>query len=332
MTTMGLRTVAYHVCGSRCPVNVMLAVTNRCTGNCSYCRIPSRPQADMSTADILRLIDETKAAGTVRLGIWGGEPLLRDDIGPIVSHAGSAGMYVTMDTNGLLWDQRRDELADLDHVVMSLDGDRAGHEANRGNGTFDRTVRALELAAADPTLKVWSLTVLTRHNLSDIDFILQTAERLKIRSSFQVLHHNEQLGRNHAELMPSNEAYRDAIRLLLRRKREGARISSSSRYLSYLLKWHDYREPNCVKPHLRLHCKAGALYCNIDADGKVYACSVLADDVPAENALEVGFRQAFNAIPPLPCQGCTAACFTEYNYLYRLDPRCVYEWVRFTRD
>jgi len=329
--TMGLRAVAYQVVGARCPVNVMLAVTNRCNGRCAYCRIPTRSPEDLSTADTLRLIDEMKAAGTVRLGIWGGEPLLRDDIGNIVSHAARKGMYVTLDTNGLLWKDRCGDLKDLDHLMISIDGDRAGHEANRGAGTFDRTMEALEMASSDPGLKVWSLTVLTKNNLKEVDFILQTAERLKIRSSFQVLHHNDKLGKNHDELIPSNQEYRDVIRYLIRRKKEGGgRISSSTRYLNYLLKWDDYANARRRAPHCGLRCKAGALYCNIDANGKVYACSLLADEAVALNAVEVGFKKAFDAIPELPCQGCTAACFTEYNYLYRLDPVCVYEWVKST--
>ena len=158
--------------------------------------------------------------------------------------------------------------------------------------------------------------------------VLQTAERLKIRCSFQVLHHNEKLGRNHDALIPDNDQYREVIRYLLRRKKEGARISSSSRYLNYLLRWEDYARPKQRAPHRGLRCKAGALYCNVDANGQVYGCSLLADEVASANAVEVGFKRAFDAIPELPCQGCTASCFTEYNYLYRLDPLCIYEWVR----
>jgi len=331
MAVMGLRSLAYRWRGTRCPTNVMVAVTNRCNSRCRYCRIPSRPGRDMTTDELLRLVDELRAAGTVRLGLWGGEPLMRDDIGAIVSRAKRQGMYVTMDTNGLLWKERCGELRDLDHAVIAFDGNRAAHEANRGTGTFAKALEALEGASSTPGLKVWTLTVLTRHNLGDIDFILETAERLKIASAFQILHHNANLGRNHAELMVSNDQYREAVRHLLQRKREGARIASSTRYLNYLLAWPDYAVTTQPQPHLGLTCKAGALYCNVDADGKVYACSLLVDVAPAENARAVGFRKAFAAIPPLPCQGCTAACFTEYNYLYALDPVCIAQWVRAMR-
>ena len=43
------------------------------------------------------------------------------------------------------------------------------------------------------------------------------------------------------------------------------------------------------------------------------------------------FKAAFQAIPPLPCQACTAGCFTEYNYIYGLDPLCILDWMRAMR-
>ena len=55
------------------------------------------------------------------------------------------------------------------------------------------------------------------------------------------------------------------------------------------------------------------------------------DTAEAKSAVEVGFKEAFEAIPPIPCQACTAACFTEYNYLYNLDPVCIAEWIKTTR-
>ena len=332
LARMGARTAAYLAFGMRCPVNVMLAVTNRCNGRCRYCQIPTRSSNDIPTADLLKLIDEMASAGTIRLGLWGGEPLVREDIGRIVSHAKRKGLYVTMDSNGLLWRERAQDLKELDHVVFALDGGRVAHEANRGDGTFAGVMDALEFASAARRPKVWTLTVLTKHNLQDIDAVIDTARRLKIHCAFQVLHHNNVMGRNHEELLPTNEEYRAAIRHLLRRKREGAPISSSSRYLNYLLAWPDYRQPTRQDLRHCVRCKAGKLYGNIDADGKVYACSLLVGKAAASNALEAGFRKAYQAIPPPPCQACSAACFTEYNYLYAFDPLCIAEWMRTTRS
>lgn len=324
----GLGALDSVLTGSRRPLNVMFAVTNRCNAHCRYCDIPSRGGQDIPTAAALRLIDEIAAAGASRIGFWGGEPLMRDDIGLLVSRANRRGLYTTMDTNGALWNERKDELRDLNHVIIALDGRESRHDANRGAGAFKRAVSAIESASGVKGLKTWTITVLNRENIEDIDYILDLAERFRIRCTFQILHHNEIMGRNQEPLMPGNEEYRKAIRRLAERKKSGARVASSSRYLEYLAAWPDYRQSTAEQPRMGLRCKAGACYCNIDADGKVYACSLLIGKEKAENALEKGFLDAFKAIPPLPCQACTAGCFTEYNYLYRLDPVAIWQWLK----
>jgi MoaA/NifB/PqqE/SkfB family radical SAM enzyme len=324
----GLGVMGHRLFGIRRPLNVMLALTNRCTAHCRYCNIPIRDPRDLTPEQVLRLVDEIASAGAVRLGLWGGEPLLREDLGAIVRRARSRGLYVTLDTNGALWRERMADLAGLDHVIFGLDGTEAHHDANRGSGTHAKVLEAIGLARTMPGLNVWTITVLNRLNLGDVDGVLDLAERLGFRCTFQVLHHNEHMGRNHEDLMPSNEEYRAVLRHVLKRKREGARVASSARYLNFLLRWPDFRVSTAAAPHLGLRCRAGSLYANVDANGEVYACSLLVGKAPAANALEVGFHAAFEAIPPLPCQGCTAGCFTEYNYLYSLDGACIWDWMR----
>jgi MoaA/NifB/PqqE/SkfB family radical SAM enzyme len=331
LARMGMRTLVHNISGTRYPVNVMLAVTNRCNANCAYCQIPSRTPVDIPLDRMLKLIDEMADAGTIRLGLWGGEPLMVEGIGDIVRHAKGRGLYVTMDSNGLLWRERHGELAALDHVTFALDGTEATHEANRGVGTYAKVKDALAIAAKTDDLAVWTLTVLTKNNLQSIDSIIENAEQLGIHCAFQILHHNDVMGANHDAMMPTNEEYREAIDHIIHRKQQGAPIASSSRYLNYLRSWPDYHQSTQVEKHRGVGCKAGAMYCNVDADGKVYACSLLVGKSDAQNALEVGFKKAFDAIPAIPCQGCSSACFTEYNHIYSLDPACILEWMKTTR-
>ena len=78
-----------------------------------------------------------------------------------------------------------------------------------------------------------------------------------------------------------------------------------------------------------VRCRAGKMYCNIDADGMVYPCSLLIGQYSsAVSALELGFEEAFRRTSELPCQACTASCYTEYNYLYGLRPSVALEWHR----
>lgn len=326
LTRLGLGALRCAVLRERLPLNVMLSVTNRCNGRCRYCDIPRRRQDELSPAQTQRLLDEMARAGTRRLGLWGGEPLLRDDIGDIIRRAKHHGMYVTLDTNGYLLEERLADLEGLDHVIVALDGPEHAHDANRGKGTFAKAMRAIE--AALPRLKVWTITVLTRNNLGETEYVVRTGERMGFVPTFQILHHNDVLGRGHEDLMPSNEDYRAAIRKLRALKRSGARVGCSERYLDQMLQWHDYRQSTRPQRTAGKRCLAGRLYCNVDTDGSVYGCSMPVGKAPALNALEVGFQRAFDAIPPAPCQSCVATCFTDYNSLFALDLRSVLEWTR----
>jgi len=112
-------------------------------------------------------------------------------------------------------------------------------------------------------------------------------------------------------------------------KRKGAPIANSTRYLESLSRWPDYSVTRVTERFHGVPCRAGSMYCNIDADGRVYPCSLLIGLYPgAPDALETGFRKAFEAVSELPCQACTASCYTEYNYLYSLRPRVALQWHR----
>lgn len=318
--------LAANLFGVRKPLNVTVSVTNRCTAHCRYCRIPERVQREMTTAELKSLIDQAADLGTQRLGLWGGEPLIRDDIGELVHHAAARGLYVTIDTNGHLLPQKIDAIAEAGHLMVALDGDRAAHDSVRGPGTFDLALAGLR--AAIPRVPTWTLTVLARHSLDQIDFLLDLARREGTMCMFQVIYHNEKLGGSMEPFLPTNEAYRQAVQKLIDAKRHGAPIASSIPYLKRLLRWPDYATPLLEERLGGLRCWAGDLFCNIDTDGTVYPCSLLVGMGPGENFLKVGLKAAFDATRGVHCQACDAACYTEYNYLYRLSPRVVMSWLR----
>jgi Predicted Fe-S oxidoreductases len=270
---------------------------------------------ELSTAEIFSLIDQVAALGCQRLGLWGGEPLVRDDIGPIIDRAKARGLFVTLDSNGALVSRKLRDIDNLDHLVLSLDGPRAMHDANRGEGSFDKVMKALEDASG--RIPVWTITVLTKNNLGGIDFVLSAARRFGARAAFQVLHHNHLLGRNHDSLMPSNEQYREAIRAIIRKKREGEPVVTSFAALDHLLRWSDYRMSTRRQAAERRPCLAGKLYCNVDTDGTLYPCSLLIGTLSGPGYRVAGFKAAFDRLPgTVPCTACTASCFTDYNGLF----------------
>ena len=324
---MATASLAWRMFGRRRPTNIMLAVTDRCTNRCAICRIPERNLPDLPLPAVCRLLDEAAALGCARLGLWGGEPLVRDDLPEIIRRGRQHQMFVTVDTNGHLLPERDDVLTTANHLNISLDGDRVAHDTIRGAGAFDRTMRGLEYATG--RCPFWTITVLSRANLDQIDWLLDLARRHRAMTTFQVLHHNDVLGCNEAWL-PDPGDLREAIRLLAARKNEGAPIASSTKYLQQLLDWPDFR---LLRDSRRRHvpCAAGDLYCNVDVNGDLYACSLLVGEQPAPNAVELGFAEAFARLQRPDCQSCLAACFTEYNLLCSLDWQTGWSWVRSLR-
>ena len=325
MIRFGYSALQFKITNKPRPINVMISVTDRCTGRCRYCGIPSRNSKEMETSEILRLIDEMAEAGTLRLGIWGGEPLLRNDINEIVLRAKQNNFFVTMDTNGHLLPQKPDVIRMLDHVIIGYDGPKEAHEINRGQGTHNLALDAIRVAC--PITRVWTITVLTKANVGSIDDILETARSEGFLATFQVLHHNDALAGDCPELVPSNEELRLAFNKLIKAKKSGAPIASSLNYLNTLYRWPDYARHTTNELLSGRQCLAGKLYCNVDTDGKVYPCSLLINKMPASDANRIGFKAAFETLGPYDCKSCVASCFIEYNHLFSLHPSTVLSWA-----
>ena len=323
---MGGGVLKAKILNQKVPLNTMLSVTNRCTSNCCYCNIPNRKQRELTTREILDLVDQMTKMGTQRLGLWGGEPLIRDDIGQIIDYAKHKGLYVTLDSNGYLVEEKFQLLKNLDHLILALDGPEEMHDQNRGKGSFKEAMKAIRLLKGK--MPIWTITVLTKYNLDGIDFILETAKNYGLLATFQVLHHNEILGRNRESLLPSNEAYQRVIKAIILKKKKGAPIASSFSYFGHLLNWPDYKKPTLPYAIDNLRCWAGKCYCNVDTGGSVYPCSLLVEKIKSLNYLDVGFKKAFYQIPQITCQACSASCFTEYNYLYSLNFGTIFEWLK----
>lgn len=89
------------------PTAAAIALTYRCNFNCVHCYAHSseKPEAELSGAAWMRILDQLADAGCLFLLITGGEPLLRSDFKDIYLHAKKRGMLVTVFTNGSLVDE-----------------------------------------------------------------------------------------------------------------------------------------------------------------------------------------------------------------------------------
>ncbi len=143
-------------------VDATLVLTHDCNLGCSYCYTGRKFRKvmpdDVAEASLALAFSGVAPGGQVQLSYFGGEPLLEWD--RLVRHARRArelaaerGVKVrqSVTTNGtLLTKERVAELAELElYVGLSIDGNRAAHEANRptmsGKSSFDDVSRGLDL-------------------------------------------------------------------------------------------------------------------------------------------------------------------------------------------
>ena len=122
--------------GARIPLNVMVSVTDHCPSRCSYCQIPERCRPDLSTEQWKDIFRQMADAGTMRIGVWGGEPLMRKDITELCAYARKLGMYVSLDSNGYFIPSKPEILDNIDHLVLSYDGPKEAHDKNREKGSW----------------------------------------------------------------------------------------------------------------------------------------------------------------------------------------------------
>lgn len=136
------------------PVTVTFQVTDRCNYECVHCyqehkdhRHDDPTAAELSFAEIDRILDELAEAGVLFLTLMGGEFFMRRDADEILAAAHGKGFAIKLLTTGHhVTEARADFLATLRpiQVDMSLYSGRAhDHEAvTRQPGSWDRTVAA----------------------------------------------------------------------------------------------------------------------------------------------------------------------------------------------
>lgn len=87
------------------PLDVHIAVTNKCNMTCSYCYANDKKfskQIDMTFTEIINIIDQCYNSNVFKLSWSGGEPLCRPEIFEILEYASRKNFRQSIITNGTL--------------------------------------------------------------------------------------------------------------------------------------------------------------------------------------------------------------------------------------
>jgi sulfatase maturation enzyme AslB (radical SAM superfamily) len=135
------------------PRRLSVELANICNLHCSYCFRADEnlysPHAEFFPVDLLRrVISEARTVANVtHINFTGGEPTLHPEFAQTLETVGNAGLTAGFVSNGWhfdrVWPAIQANRPALTHVAFSLDGvTRETHDRWRGDGSFDRLVRA----------------------------------------------------------------------------------------------------------------------------------------------------------------------------------------------
>jgi MoaA/NifB/PqqE/SkfB family radical SAM enzyme len=262
-----IRTLLASRLGRRGPFFLSHLVTGRCNCNCPTCLWRDNEADELETSVIERLYRGAKDAGFVANTIWGGEPLLRQDIGQLCRSSRENGMITTVITNGLLLPDRANEIGkEVHNIIISLDyPESKGHDSFRGMpGLFARAVEGIEvLKRMKSPKKIIINCLLHRGNENMIGQMADLARSLGV--SFWVCPAGEgisrETGETNKEALASRESEQEVARELLDLKKKGYPINNSRAYLQrYLLN---------MTPYV---CRAPFAFVTVTPEGNVTNC------------------------------------------------------------
>lgn len=174
------------------PEVLTLSITEECNLRCAHCWVnagPSSSAAWMPKLVVQKVIEEFAALGGAAVRLTGGEPLLHPDWFELLKKAGTYGLKVFLQTNGMLF-RNQDlqalqalELEEL-NIQISFDGATAAtHDLVRGGGAFAQALAGVtNLIDYGFGPKISLFFTEMRHNLHELADLLQLADRLGIGS------------------------------------------------------------------------------------------------------------------------------------------------------
>jgi MoaA/NifB/PqqE/SkfB family radical SAM enzyme len=139
--------------GLMVPPIILWSVTDRCNLHCKGCyhqELHRSGKAELSADQMARVLGEARELGISFMGLAGGEPLMRREVGPLLQ--ANRDIIFLVFTNGLLLDEEwRRNIKQWRNVVpvISLEGYAADTDGRRGVGVYEnlhRTVAQLREA------------------------------------------------------------------------------------------------------------------------------------------------------------------------------------------
>jgi len=309
--------------GPTAPIEVHLAVTQKCAAGCEGCYLDATPDGLEPARDVLLArLDALRDAGVLTVAFGGGEPTTRDDLGTLAEEARKRGLTPVLTTSGLgLSPAKVERLRGFAQVNVSYDGTREDYREVRGFDGAKGAEAAIGLLSR-AGIRVGINVVLTQATFDGLPATLRRARSL---------------GAAEAQLLRYKPAGRAATMDYLSRRLDPAQVTRLGETLRALTQEHAptgfsiridcamvpllsadpvlYRSADAMAKAGIFGCEGGQALASVKVDGRVAPCSfVESTPLTAETFREGHERdpeltrwRAFPVAPPEPCGSCALA-------------------------
>ena len=213
-------------------------VTSRCNFTCQGCLWKDNSGESLTLDQIRSLYVQAKASGFIANYVWGGEPLIRKDIGEILRASKETGMLTLINTNGWFVAERLAEIGpQLDVLFLSLDHSTAeGHDRIRGQeGSYERIVESIALLKTHyPQIRLILNSIVLKENEDDLDNILKVWQELGVSGYLNFIEMDlltsSGLGQQNIAVDIAEKKRQQLARQLIARKKEGFPLLNTYNY------------------------------------------------------------------------------------------------------
>ncbi|MHC4617438.1 MAG: radical SAM protein [Planctomycetota bacterium] len=323
--------VLYGVVSSRYrgePFSLSHLVTRKCNCRCETCLWSDDESSDeLSAEEIGRVYAEARDLGVIANALWGGEPLMREDLPEIVRSSKSNGFVTTVITNGYYLKERLEGLSDwVDCFIVSIDEVGERHDRMRGReGIFERAVEGIERAKRYRHIKVMINSVFSKLNRDSVEELVYLAESLGVSIYLCPIEtgaagsHGFEASKRHLGL--SDEELDDFCKRVIGLKRKGYKINNSLTYLKTFIGG---------KKKYKCHAQKAAV--TLDANGSVKNCIAVE---PFGNVRQTSLKGILKSESVRQarrdsekCNVCNNPDVIDCSYFWELRPESVWSFVK----